>query len=164
MEAVADDVWLVLPPLLIVVGLVGIVVPILPGTLLVLAGMLVFALVTPGPVGWVLFGLAVLVAAAGKWLQYLVPGRRMKEQGVSTSTLVLAVLLGVVGFFVVPVVGAVVGFVLGIWLVELGRGRDRRQAWQRTRHAITAVLHSVGIELLAGLVVAALYGVGLLVT
>jgi uncharacterized protein YqgC (DUF456 family) len=163
-DALADDVWLLLPPLLIVVGLVGIVVPVLPGTLLLLAGMLVFALTTTGPVGWVLLALSVAVAGAGKALQYLVPGRRMREQGVRTSTLVLAVLLGVVGFFVVPVVGAVVGFVLGIWLVELGRGRDHRQAWQRTKHAVVAVMHSVGIELIAGLLVAALYGVGLLLT
>ena len=164
MDALADDVWLLLPPLLIVVGLVGIVVPVLPGTVLVLAGMLVFALASGTTVGWVLLGLSVVVAAAGKGLQYLIPGRRMKERGVRTSTLVLAVLLGIVGFFVVPVVGAVVGFVLGIWLVELGRGRDGRQAWQRTKHAVVAVLHSVGIELLAGLAVAALYVVGLIVT
>jgi uncharacterized protein len=163
-EALADDVWLLLPPLLIVVGLVGIVVPVLPGTFLVLGGMVVFALATGGVLPWVLVGLSVAVAAAGKVAQYLVPGRRMKEQGVRTSTLVLAVLLGVVGFFVVPVVGAVVGFVLGIWLVELGRGRDHRQAWQRTKHAVVAVVHSVGIELIAGLGVAALYGLGLLLT
>ncbi len=164
MSARADGVWLLLPGLLIVVGLVGIVVPVLPGTLLVLGGMLVFALLSGTAVGWVLFGVAVVVAGAGLVLQYLVPGRRMKEQGVRTSTLVLAVLLGIAGFVVVPVVGAVVGFVLGIWLVELGRGRDARQAWRRTKHAVVAVLHSVGIELLAGLAVAALYVVGLIVT
>jgi uncharacterized protein YqgC (DUF456 family) len=163
-DGLADDVWLLLPPLLIAVGLVGIVVPVLPGTFLVLAGMFVFALVTASPVGWVLLGLSVLVAAAGKALQYLLPGRRMKEKGVRTSTLVIAVLVGIAGFVVVPVVGGVLGFVLGIWLVELGRGRDRREAWRRTKSAVGAVLHSVGIELLAGLVVAALYGVGLLVT
>ncbi len=164
MDALADDVWLLLPPLLIVVGLIGIVVPVLPGTLLVLAGMLVFALTTSGALGWVLFGLSLLVAGAGKGLQYLVPGRRMKEKGVRTSTLVIAVLVGIVGFFVVPVLGGVLGFVLGIWLVELGRGRQAGEAWRRTKSAIAAVLHSVGIELLAGLVVAALYGVGVLIT
>lgn len=164
MDGPVDDIWLVLPPLLIVVGLVGIVVPVLPGTLLVLAGMLAFAVGSGSALGWVLLGVSVLLAAAGTVTQYLVPGRRMKERGVRTSTLVLAVLLGVVGFFVVPVIGAVVGFVLGIWLVELGRGRDRRQAWQRTKHAVVAVVQSVGIELLAGLAIAGLYVVGLLLT
>ncbi|HET7761323.1 MAG TPA: DUF456 domain-containing protein [Phycicoccus sp.] len=164
MDPPTDDVWLIIPPLLIVVGLVGIVVPALPGTVLVLGGMLVFALTNSSPVGWVLFSLSVLVAVAGKSLQYLLPGRRMKERGVRTSTLVLAVLLGVVGFFVIPVVGAVVGFVLGIFLVELLRGRDHSLAWTRTRHAVVAVAQSVGIELLAGLVVAALYGVGVVIT
>ena len=67
---------------------------------------------------------------------------------------------GIVGFFVIPVVGAVVGFVLGIFVVELGRSRDRPQAWARTKHALVAVLHSIGIELAAGLLIAALYVAG----
>lgn len=164
MEGIADDLWVVLPPLLILVGLVGIVVPVLPGMLLVLAGMLVFALGTGTTTGWVLFGLAVVVAAAGAALQYAVPGRRMKRQGVRTSTLLLALALAVVGFFVVPVIGAPLGFLLGIYLVELGRGRDHSAAWTRTRHAVVAVLQGVGIELAAAFVVAVLYVVGLLVT
>lgn len=164
MDALAGDVWLILPPLLILVGIVGIVVPILPGMLLVMAGMLVWALAEHSTTGWVLFGLSVLVAGVGWVLQYLVPGRRLKEQGVRTSTLVLAVLLAVVGFFVIPVVGALVGFVLGIWLVETGRGSARDQAWVRTRHAVVAIAQSIGIELTAALGVVGLYVVGLLVT
>ena len=94
----------------------------------------------------------------------MLPGRRMREQGVRSSTLALAVVLGIIGFFVVPVVGAVVGFVLGIFLVETSRSRDRAQAWQRTKHALVAVLHSMGIELVAGLVIAALYVGGVVAT
>jgi len=69
-----------------------------------------------------------------------------------------------VGFFVVPVVGAILGFVLGIFVVELGRSRNGSQAWIRTKHALVAVLHSMGIELAAGLVVTALYVAGVLVS
>ncbi len=159
-----DDIWLVLPPLLILLGLVGIVVPALPGTLLVVAGMAVWAVVTHTATAWVLLVLAVLVAAAGRVLQYLVPGRRMKAQGVRTSTLALALVLAVVGFFVVPVIGALIGFVLGIWLVETGRGASRAEAWTRTKHAVVAVAQSMGIELAAALVVAGLYVLGLLLT
>ncbi len=158
----ADDVWVVLPPLLIVLGLVGVVVPVLPGTLLVLTGVLVWAVTEQSVTGWVVLALAVAVAVAGRVLQYLVPGRRMKDRGVRTSTMALAVLLAVVGFFVVPVIGAAIGFLLGIWLVEVGRGTPRGEAWRRTRHAAVGVLQSIGIELAGALTVAGLYVVGLL--
>lgn len=152
----------IVPPLLILIGLVGIVVPVLPGLVLILAGVLVWALIEGTTVGWAIFVVCCAVTAAGYVLQYTLPGRRMRERGVSSSTLLLAVALGVVGMFVVPVVGAIVGFVLGIFVVELGRSRDRALAWTRTKHALVAVLHSMGIELAAGLVVTALYVVGVL--
>lgn len=161
MDPLVADVGMVVPPLLILVGLVGIVVPVLPGLLLVLGGVLLWALMESTPLAWGVFLASVLVAVLGYVLQYLLPGRRMRERGVRSSTLALAVLFGVVGFFVVPVVGAVIGFVLGIFVVEVGRSRDRAQAWERTKHALVAVLHSIGIELIAGLLIAALYVVGL---
>lgn len=160
MESLADGVGSVIPPLLIVVGLLGIVVPVLPGLVLVLAGVLVWALMEGSALGWGIFAVSLVVTVAGYVLQYTLPGRRMRERGVSSSTLFLAVGLGIVGFFVIPVVGAIVGFVLGIFLVELGRSRDRAQAWTRTKHALVAVLHSMGIELAAGLVVTAFYVAG----
>lgn len=160
MESLADGLGPVVPPLLILVGLVGIVVPVLPGLVLVLAGVLVWALMEGSALGWGIFAVSLVVTVVGYVLQYTVPGRRMRERGVSSSTLFLAVVLGIVGFFVIPVVGAIVGFVLGIFVVELGRSRDRTQAWARTKHALVAVLHSMGIELSAGLVVTALYVAG----
>lgn len=164
MDALVDDVRLVVPPVLVVVGLLGIVIPVLPGLLLVLLGVLLWAFLTATPLAWGIFAACVVVAAAGYALQYVLPGRRMKERGVGTSTLALAVVAGVVGFFVVPVVGALLFFVLAIFLVENGRTRDRSLAWTRTKHAMVAVAQSVGIELVAGLVIAALYVVGLVAT
>lgn len=159
-DPASDLLATVVPPLLILVGLIGIVVPVLPGLVLVLGGVLVWALVEGTTLAWGVFAASVVVTVAGYVLQYTLPGRRMRERGVSSSTLFLAVLLGIVGFFVIPVVGAIVGFVLGIFVVELGRSRDRAQAWVRTKHALVAVLHSMGIELAAGLAITALYVVG----
>ena len=76
----------------------------------------------------------------------------------------IAVLLGIVGMFVIPVVGFVVGFVGGIFLVEQGRSRDRAQAWARTKNAVVAVVTSMGIELCAGVLIAATWVVGVLAT
>ena len=47
-----DGLGALVPPLLIVVGLVGIVVPVLPGLVLVLAGVLVWALVEGSALAW----------------------------------------------------------------------------------------------------------------
>ena len=164
MDGLLEDVRLFVPPLLIVVGLLGIVVPVLPGLLLVLGGVLLWASLTGTGLAWGLFAACVLVAVAGWSLQYLVPGRRMKERGVPTSTLFLAVVAAVVGFFAIPVVGALLFFVGAIFLAESARTRDRGVAWTRTRHAIVAVAQSVGIELLAALVIAAIYVVGVFST
>lgn len=149
--------------LVMLVGLLGIVIPALPGLLLVWLATALWAYDHPAPSAWVVFGVATLVYAGGLVGQYVVPGRRMRQAGVGTWTLLLAVVLAVVGFFVIPVVGALVGFVLGIFLVEVSRQHDRRTAWRSTRHALKAVALSMGIELTAGFVIVLIWLVGLLV-
>jgi len=74
--------------------------------------------------------------------------------------LFLAVVLAAVGFFVIPVVGALVGFVLGVFLVELGRRRERHAAWRSTVHALKAVAMSIGIELVAGFLIVLIWLLG----
>src|SRR6185436_18875082 len=106
----------VLVALAIAVGIVGVVIPILPGTLLVLAAILVWAWDIGTTTSWSVFAVAAVLLGLGAIVKYVVPGRRLKEGGVPGSTLVLGGLLGVVGFFVIPVVGLLVGFVLGVYL------------------------------------------------
>lgn len=148
--------------LLIVVGLVGIVVPVVPGLLLTVLATLLWAYEHPSPQAWWVFGLAVIWYAGGVVAQYLIPGRRMRERGIGTSTMLLAVALGIVGFFVIPVVGAIAGFVLGIFVVEYARARNSSAAWRSTKVALRAVAHSMGIELLAGLAIATTWVLGVL--
>ncbi len=138
------------PGLLMLVGLVGIVVPVLPGLFLVWAGTALWAFEHPNHVAWVYCGVAALVYAAGLVAQYVLPGRRLKDAGVGTGTMLLGVVLAIVGFFAIPVVGAFLGFVLGIFLAESGRHRSRAGAWTGTKHALRGVAMSIGIELAAG--------------
>ena len=59
--------------LAIAIGLVGILVPVLPGTVLVLAAVLVWAWDTGGASAWVLFAAAAAILLAGTVVKYLVP-------------------------------------------------------------------------------------------
>ena len=51
--------------LAIAIGLVGIVVPVLPGSVLVLAAILLWAVLTSTAIGWTTFAVATLLLAAG---------------------------------------------------------------------------------------------------
>jgi len=149
--------------LMVLLGLVGIAVPVLPGLTLVWAGVLLWSVGSGTTAGWVVLGVVTLLALAGFTLQYLLPGRRLRAAGVTTSTTVAAVLLGTVGFFLVPVVGAVLGFVLGVYLAERAKLGAHQQAWQSTRQALAAVGLSIGIQLGTGLAITGTWVVGLLV-
>ena len=158
------DTTIWVPIVLILIGMVGIVVPVIPGLLIVLAAVFVWAFDAGTTLAWVIFAISAVLWLAGIALQYAVPGRRLREAGVRRSTLVLAVLVGIVGFFVIPVVGGPVGFVLGIFLVELGHSRDRATAWTSTKAALRAVFTSIGIELLAALAITTTWVVGVLLS
>jgi uncharacterized protein YqgC (DUF456 family) len=149
--------------LAIAVGVVGVIVPVLPGSLLVLGALVVWALDLGTGTGWAVFAVAVVFLALGAVVKYAVPGRRLKEVGIPGSTLLLGGVLGVVGFFVIPVVGLLVGFVLGVYLAELSRV-GRAAAWPATVHALKAVGLSMLIELTATLLAAATWAVGVVLT
>jgi uncharacterized protein YqgC (DUF456 family) len=148
--------------LAIIVGLVGIIVPVLPGTSLILAAVLVWSITHGTAAAWVVFAVVTTLLVAGGIVKYALPGRGLKAAGVPNRTILLGTALGVVGFFVVPVVGLFLGFVLGVYLAELQRlgGED---AWPSTKHALRAVGLSVLIELTAAMLAAGTWLVAVVV-
>lgn len=154
----------VVSALLIVVGIFGVVIPILPGTLLCVAGVLVWTVTTGGGIAWSIFAVSVALALTGWTLKYVLPGRNLSSAGVPRQTLLLGTVCAIVGFFVIPYVGLAIGFVLGVYLAEHARLRNPQQARNATVTAVKAVLLSVGIELLTATAIAAVWVVGLLST
>lgn len=147
---------------LLVVGLAGIVVPVLPGMVLILGAILLWAVEVGTTTGWLVFAVAAGFLAAGSVVKYVVPGRRLKAAGVPRSTLIVGGLAGIVGFFVVPVVGLFLGFVLGVYAAERRR-LGAEAAWPATKHALKAVGLSILIELGAALLAVATWVVGVVV-
>lgn len=149
--------------LAIAVGLAGILVPVLPGSLLVGAAVLVWAVERGDGSGWVVLALCLALLVVGTAVKYLVPGRRLQRAGVANITLLVGALAGLVGFFVVPVVGLPLGFVLGVYVAQWRRlGHD--QAWPATVHALKAVGLGIAIELIFAVLAAATWAVGVVLT
>jgi uncharacterized protein YqgC (DUF456 family) len=150
--------------LAIAVGIVGIVVPLLPGTLLVFAAIAVWAVVENNVTGWVTLGVVAALLGVTALIKYTWPVKRMRAADVRTLSLVAGGVLGIIGFFVIPVVGLVIGFVLGVYLAEVATRGDQRQAWASTKHAVKGVALSMGVELAGALLATVAWIVGVYLT
>ncbi len=155
---------IVLVALAIAVGLAGIVAPVLPGGLLVIAAIGVWAFVENTAVSWVTFGVATAFFVVAEIIKYTWPIKRMRQAEVRNSVLVVGALAGVVGFFVVPVIGLLIGFVAGVFAAEMAIRRNLTRAWASTVHALKGVALSVGVELTGALLATITWAVGVWVT
>lgn len=161
MDGLGEDITVVCG-LAIAVGLVGTVVPVIPGAVLIGGSVAVWALVAQTTAGWFVLGAVVVLLAAGQVLKYLTAGRTMTTSGVPRRSLVLAGLAGIAGFFLIPVVGLPLGFVGALYLAErarLGPGPGSRRS---TTVALKAVGVAILVELAAALLAAATWLVAVL--
>jgi len=120
------------------------------------------AAVSPGAARLLLIVVAVLVAA-GMSASLVLTGRKLKEMSVPNRSVMLGGVLAIVGFFVIPVVGLPVGFVLGLYLAELSRLKDPKVAWGSSWGSIKAIGIGTVIELGLALLAAITFGIGLLI-
>ncbi len=150
--------------LVVLVGLFGVIVQVLPGAVLVAAAIAVWGVVTGGVVGWTVVAVAVAVTAAAAVGKYLLAGRYLQRAGVPSSTLVWGGVSGVVLFFVIPVVGLPIGFVGGSYVAHWVRVRDGRAAWRVTVAAMQATGLSILVELAGAMLVTLAWVVGLVAT
>ncbi len=144
----------VLVAIAIALGLVGIVVAAIPGLILIWAAVMVWALGEQTPVAWTVLALATALTIGGQVVKYLVPGHRLRDAGIPGRSMLAGAALSIVGFFVIPLVGFIIGFVLGVYLAEWYRLGTQARAWPSTKQAMKAAGLSILIELAAGLLIA----------
>ncbi|WP_329450677.1 DUF456 domain-containing protein [Streptomyces sp. NBC_01724] len=147
-------VWqLIAVGLVILLGLVGVLVPGVPGQAIVWAAVLWWALTERTTAAWgVLIGATALLLL-NQALKPLLRPRRPRESDAPRKTLMLGGIAGIVGFFVLPVVGGIVGYVGAVYGAErlrLGSGGAARAS---LRSVMRATGYSVLVELFASLLV-----------
>jgi len=143
--------------LVMLVGLVGVVVPVFPGLVLVAGAGLVWAIDLGGPGAWTVFAVMAAIAVGGIVASSVLPARRASAAGAPTWVVVAGVAGLVIGFFVVPVVGALVGFPAGVFVAELARHRHPGPAWRATWEALKNVGLGIAIQLAAGVAMIAVW-------
>jgi uncharacterized protein len=149
---------LTLALLIMVVGLIGTVVPVLPGSVLIFGAALLHAWVEGfQAVGWptllVLGLLAVIGTTADIWASSL----GAKAGGASGWSVLAGLAGGLVGLILFSLPGAILGAILAVLLTETARLRDVKGAAKAGGGWMLGWLLSTVVHLSAGLIMVALF-------
>ncbi len=144
----------VLLGLTMLVGLVGLLVPLYPGLVVMWLAALGYGIVagfnTPGII---LFVLITLLALGGSLIDNVLMAAGGRKGGASWVTILVALLAGVIGTILLPPFGGIIAAPLAILLLEYLRVKDWKKAWQALK----------GLTLGWGLSFAARFGLGIII-
>jgi uncharacterized protein len=146
---------LLLVGLVLLFGLCGVMVPGVPGAWLVWAGLAWWAVQDTRTVAWAVLVGATAVLLVAQTVRWLLPPRRLRHTAATRRLAGYAGAGSLLGFCLVPVVGAVPGFLAGIYLGERIRLGGRGEALASTRTVLRLGGWNVLVEWFACLLVIA---------
>lgn len=115
------------------VGLLGVIIPILPGLTIIWVSALVYWLVTG--ITWqtgVALGILTIMMLGGNFIDNVLMGASARNTGASWLAIGLALLAGIIGSLAYPPFGGLIAALLAIFTYELIRLKDARRALQST--------------------------------
>lgn len=148
---------------LIIIGCLGIIIPVLPGSITALIGLIIWAVVVQSVEGWVVLALGGTLLLAGMSASLVLTGTRLKRRAIPNRTLLFGVIGAVIGMFVIPVVGLVIGFIVGLLASETVRNRNFRTALDTSWVALKAAGIGIILELSCALLASSVFIIGAIV-
>ena len=152
--------------LFILIGLIGIILPILPGTLLIWLAVLAYAIVEGfEAIDWYTFSIITIIAlvtgTADLWLSLL----GSKKGGASWEAMVVGVIGGIAGFFLLgsllPIVGnligGIVGYSIGVLIGQYLKHREWKIAAKATAGGLIGWGIATVIQIAGGVLMAIIF-------
>ena len=151
----------------IFVGIIGIIVPILPGMLLVWFTVVVYAWRTQFEViGWPSLIIITIIALVAGLSQIWLPLVGAQKQGAAKRALFIGLIGAILGTFLIPLplLGTVIGYALGVFIGEYIKVRDWNLALKASLGGVAGWGISTVIELGAAVLILALFVVQVLIS
>lgn len=141
----------------ILLGIAGVLIPIVPGTLLIWLTVVVYAIVERlngfAAIDWLTFTALTLVALVTGLAEFWLPLLGAKVRGSSRRAILFGVAGGIIGTFAFPLLGTIVGYALGVLLGEYHKLRDWGQALRASLNAVASWGVATALELGGGLLI-----------
>lgn len=150
--------WLAVALTVMFIGLLGVLLPLIPGVGLIWITALIYAIAegfqNVDPITMVVLS---LIAIPGITADIWVSSLGAKVGGASFWSIVASLLGGVFGFFLFNLPGALIGSLVGLVVVELFRAKDWRQALKASGGWVVGRLVSTAVQFVVGVIMIAIF-------
>lgn len=158
-EAMTPLIAGILAFVLALIGVVGIIVPVVPGSITILVGLLVWGVWGGSTHAVVVAIIGAALVLAGMTASTVLTKRNLDRRQIPQWPVIVGLVGGVIGSFVIPGFGLLIGFVATLLVCELIRVKDVRRALSTSWTAVKSVGLGMLIEL--GLALLAITGLGI---
>lgn len=139
--------------LLLVLGILGTFLPVLPGLVLSLCGLLIYKFGADAPLPMVYIWIFAILTAVSVVLNYIIPARTTRKYGGTRWGSIGSVIGTIAGILFIPIpFGFLVGMFLGVFVGELLHdSKDKKKAWNSTKGALIGFLYGTAFNLTVAL-------------
>jgi uncharacterized protein YqgC (DUF456 family) len=146
------------------VGLLGLLIPVIPGLVIIWLASLAYGIgvgfQTPG---WIFFSILSVIMVVGSVVDNLVMGQQAHKTGASWISVLLAMLFGVIGTFILPIIGGFIGALAALFLAEWIRRKNWREAMTATTGWAVGCGWAIVIRFILGLLMIGIWIIWVLV-
>ncbi len=140
-------------------GLMGLAIPVLPGLVIIWVAALVYGIVTGFSLGsGIIMAVLTVLMAVGSIIDNFIMGASARMTGASWWAIGAALVAGIIGSLLIPPFGGLVLALLALFAVEYGRLKDWRQAVESTRSMAFGCGWSVVVRVVIAIIMIALWG------
>lgn len=138
---------------LLIAGMIGTFLPVLPGLLLSLCGLLIYKFGTDAPLSMFYIWIFVFLTAISVVLNYVIPARTNRKYGGTRWGSIGSVVGTLAGMLFIPIpFGFLIGMFAGVFFGELLHdASDKKKAWNSTKGAFIGFLYGTGFNFIVGL-------------
>ena len=139
--------------ILLILGIIGTILPVLPGLLLSLCGLLIYKFGTDTPLSMIYIWIFVFLTLISVVLNYVIPARTTRKYGGTRWGSIGSFVGTLVGMFFIPIpFGFLIGMFAGVFVGELLHdAKDKKKAWNSTKGALIGFVYGTGFNLIVGL-------------
>ena len=110
-------------------GLFGLIIPIMPGLVIIWVAALGYGIAAGfGTLGWIMFAIITLLMIAGSFIDNVLMGTQARQSGASWVSIAAALVFGLAGNFVLPVIGGLIAALLALFIAEWIRRKNWRES------------------------------------